>query len=200
VIRLLLPLAGHTGYNPGNLTPEDSAGGGGGSGGLGAPWIVAVLVIVLVTVVMLVWLSSPRTRARLRALAPKGVIFVVIAAPLLAWAAASHRGGGREKLVVERWVNPAGGLELIFSLADGGLNTLETTDGRRAVRVACFDRDGRVVLDAVKRWPFLNNESGYDYPHVHQGATREQLQQADRCELRGTRVRLEADVKGVLPS
>ena len=80
------------------------------------------------------------------------------------------------------------------------MNTLETTDGRRAVRIECFDRDGQVILDAEQRWPFRVNEAGYDYPHVHQAATREQLQQADRCELRGTRVRLEADVKGVLPS
>ena len=199
MMRFLAPLAGHTGYNPGNVTPGDSAGDGGGGGGLGAPWIVAALVVALVAVAMLVWMSPGSTRARLRALAPKALIFVVIAAPLVAWAAASQRDGG-EKLVVERWVNPAGALELIVSLADEGMNTLETTDGRRAVRIECFDRDGQVVVDAERSWPFRNNEEGYDYPHIHQAAPREQLQRADRCELRGTRVRLEADVKGVLPS
>jgi hypothetical protein len=199
MMRFLPPLAGHTGYNPGNVTPGDSAGDGGASGGLGAPWIFAAIGVALVAVALLVWLSPGSTRARLRALAPKVLILVIIAAPLVAWAAASQRGGG-EKLIVERWVNPAGAVQLIVSLADEGMNTLETTDGRRAVRIECFDRDGRVVLDAEQRWPFRVNEAGYDYPHVHQAATREQLQQADRCELRGTRVRLEADVKGVLPS
>jgi membrane protein implicated in regulation of membrane protease activity len=174
-MRFLPPLAGHTGYNPGNVTPGDSAGDGGGSGGLGAPWIFAAIGVALIAVALLVWLSPGSTRARLRALAPKALILVLIAAPLVAWAAASQRGGG-EKLIVE------------------------TTDGRKAVRIECFDRDGQVVLDAEQRWPFRVNEAGYDYPHVHQAATREQLQQADRCELRGTRVRLEADVKGVLPS
>jgi hypothetical protein len=197
--RSLPPLAGHTGYNPGNVPPGDSGGDGGLGGGLGAPWIVAALVVGLVGVAALVWLSPASTRARLRALAPKALILVVIAAPLVAWAAASQRGGG-EKLIVERWVNPAGAVQLIVSLTDEGLNTLQTTDGRRAVRIECFDRDGQVVLDAEQRWPFRVNEAGYDYPHVHQAATREQLQRADRCELRGTRVRLEADVKGVLPS
>jgi len=199
MMRFLPPLAGHTGYNPGNVPPGDSGGDGGLGGGLGAPWIVAALVVALVAVAALVWLSPASTRTRLRALAPKALILVVIAAPLVAWAAASQRGD-REKLVVERWVNPAGALQLIVSLTDEGLNTLETTDGRRAVRVECFDRDGQIVLDAAQRWPFRVNEAGYDYPHVHQTATREQLQQADRCELRGTRVRLEAEVKGVLPS
>ena len=199
MMRSLPPLAGHTGYNPGNVPPGDSGGDSGLGGGLGAPWIVAALVVGLVGVAALVWLSPTSTRARLRALAPKALILVVIAAPLVAWAAASQRGGG-EKLIVERWVNPAGAVQLIVSLTDEGLNTLQTTDGRRAVRIECFDRDGQVVLDAEQRWPFRVNEAGYDYPHVHQAATRQQLQQADRCELRGTRVRLEADVKGALPS
>lgn len=199
MMRFLPPLAGHTGYNPGNLPTGDSPGDGGGGGGFGAPWIVAALVVALVAAAVLVWLSPATTRARLRALMPKVVVLMVIAAPLVAWAAAS-RGGGGEKLIVERWVSPAGALELIVSLTDEGMNTLETTDGRRAVRVECFDRDGQVVLDAEQRWPFLVNETGYDYPHIHQAATREQLQQANRCELRGTRVRLDAEVKGVLPS
>jgi len=198
-MRILPPLAGHTGYNPSNVTPGDSAGDGGGGGGLGAPWVVAALVLALATVALLVWMSPPGTRARLRTLAPKVVILIVIAVPLVAWAAVSQRSSG-EKLAVERWVNPAGRVELIVSLTDEGMNTLETTEGRRAVRIKCFDRDGQVVLDAEQRWPFVVNETGYDYPHIHQAATRQQLQRADRCELRGTRVRLEADVKGVLPS
>lgn len=198
-MRFSLPLAGHTGYNPGNVTPGESAGDGGGSGAMAMPWVVAAIGVALVTVAVLVWLSPGSTRARLRALAPKMLILVVIAAPLVAWAAASQTGG-EEKLIVERWVNPAGALELIVSLTDESMNTLETTDGRRAVRIECVDRDGQVVVDAERPWPFRNDEAGYDYPHIHQSATREQLQRADRCELRGTRVRLEAEVKGVLPS
>src|ERR671923_178123 len=78
------------------------------------------------------------------------------------------------------------------------LNALKTTGGRRTVRVECVGRDGRVVIDAKRKWPFVN-ERGYDYPHTHLVADRTQVQRADRCRLRGTRVRLQADVEGALP-
>jgi hypothetical protein len=83
------------------------------------------------------------------------------------------------------------------SLGEDDLNTLDTTHGRRAVRVQCVGRTGQTVVDATQRWPFIY-EKGYEYPHIHQPASREQVQRADRCRVRGTRVRLEASVEGAL--
>lgn len=185
-----LVLAGHYGSSGG-----DSRGGGDGGGGLGAPWVVAALVVAAIAVGVLVWLDPSGARARLRKMAPKALIAIVIAAPLVAWTASA--GGDEKRLVVERWRGIGGAPELLISLADQGLNTLATTNGRRVVGVECVRRDGHVILDAEQEWPFLK-EPGYDYPHAHQSVSGEQLQQAERCRLRGTRVALEADVEGAL--
>ena len=104
-------------------------------------------------------------------------------------------GGDQKSLIVERATGMTGAPEFIVYLGEDDVNTLDTTNGKRAVRVECLGRDGKVVLDARQRWPFVN-EPGYDYPHVHQAASPEQLQRAERCRLRGTRVRLEGDVEG----
>ncbi|MGH2450488.1 MAG: hypothetical protein ACRDGE_04300 [Candidatus Limnocylindria bacterium] len=186
--------AGHQ-YDFRDVPPGES-GGGGEVGGIGTPWIIAVVVLVLVAVAVLVSLNPSKALTRLKAIAPKALILVVIATPLVVWAAFS--GGDAASLSVERWTNDAGTPELIISLGAKDLNTLETTDGKRTVRVECVGRDGDLVLDAEQRWPFVDGEPGYDSPHAHQAASREQLQQADRCRLRGTRVHLEANVKGAL--
>lgn len=69
--------------------------------------------------------------------------------------------------------NDAGTSELIVLLGEEDLNTLETTNGRKTVRLECVGRDGQVVLDAEQRWPFVDDEPGYDSPHAHQTASRE---------------------------
>jgi hypothetical protein len=186
--------AGHQ-YDFRDVPPGES-GGDGEEGGIGTPWIIAVVVLALLAVALLVSLNPSKAIARLKALAPKALILVVIAVPLIAWAASS--GGDAASLSVERWTNDVGAPELIISLGAQDLNTLETTNGKRTVRVECVGRDGDVVLDAEQRWPFVDGEPGYDSPHAHQVASREQLQRADRCRLRGTRVQLEASVKGAL--
>ena len=199
LLALLLDLpsleAGHQ-YDFSDVPPGESDGGG-EVGGIGTPWIIAVVVLALVAVAVLVSLNPSKAIARLKAVAPKALILVIIAAPLIAWAAYSN-GGEQESLIVERWTNDAGAPELIISLGTKDLNTLETTNGKRTVGVECVGRDGIVVLAAEQRWPFIDGEPGYDSPHAHQAASREQLQRADRCRLRGTRARLEADVTGVL--
>ncbi|MGH3029295.1 MAG: hypothetical protein ACRDNE_00735 [Gaiellaceae bacterium] len=187
-------MAGHQ-YNFRDAPPGEPSGEG-GEGGIGTPWIIAVVVLALVAVAVLVSLNPSKAIARLKAVAPKALILVLVAVPLIAWAAFS--GGDEQDLVVERWTNDAGAPELIISLGEKDVNTLETTDGKRTVRVECVGRDGQVVLDAKQRWPFIDSEPGYDSPHAHQAASREQLQRADRCRIRGTRVHLEANVKGVL--
>jgi hypothetical protein len=74
------------------------------------------------------------------------------------------RFGDAAAAIVERWTNDARAPELIISLGEKGLNALETTDGKRIVRVECVDREGQVVLDAEQRWPFIDGEPGYDSP------------------------------------
>jgi hypothetical protein len=200
VLALLLDVpsleAGHQ-YDFRDVPPGQSGGEDGG-GGIGTVWIVAVGVLALFVVALFVSLDPSKAIARLKSVAPKALILVVIAVPLLAWAAFSSGDDEQPSLVVERWTNDAGAPELIIWLGEKDLNTLEATDGKRTVQVECVGRDGQVVLDAEQTWPFVANEAGYDAPHAHQPASREQLQQADRCRLLGTRVQLESDVTGAL--
>jgi hypothetical protein len=186
-------IGGH-GYDTGAL-PRPESGGDDGGEGIGMASIVAALGLSVITVGILIWLDPSNARAKLKAVLPGAPIVVLIAAPLVVWAGSS--GDDEKGLIVERATGLTGAPEFIVSLADEDLNTLKTTDGKSAVRVECLGREGTVVLTAKQSWPFIN-EPGYDYPHAHQAASREQLQQADRCRLRGTRVRLEADVKGAL--
>jgi hypothetical protein len=185
--------AGH-GYDVGGSSRGES-GGDDGVGGISMIWILAVLSLALVTVGLLVWLDPSGARKKLKSVAPKALIAVIIAAPLVAWTISSR--GGEERLIVERWTGLNGTPELLISLGEDDLNTLETTNGKRIVRVECVGDEGEVVLDDEQKWPFVD-EAGYDYPHVHQAASRDQLQRADSCRLRGTRVALEADVEGTL--
>lgn len=186
-------IGGHT-YDIGASSSRESGGDDGG-GGIGTASIIAVLAVVLVTVGVLASLNPTSARRKARSAAPAALMVVIVAMPLVLWAASS--GGVEQGLIVERATDLPGGPELLVNLADKDLNKLQMTRGRRAVRVECLGRGGEVVLDARQRWPFIT-EPGYDYPHVHQRATREQLVQAERCRLRGTRVRLEADVEGAL--
>jgi hypothetical protein len=186
-----LVLGGHSGYG---TSLKESSGDDGG-GGIGTAPIVIVVVLAFVSVGLLVSLSPSTAKARLRRVAPLALLTAMMAAPLLLWAATS--GGDEKSLIVERATTPAGTPEFIVSLAEDDLNTLDTTKGKRTVRVECVDREGQVVLEAEKRWPFPS-ERGYDYPHRHQRASAEQLRRVDRCRLKGTSVRLEADVEGSL--
>jgi hypothetical protein len=195
VVDLDLPLAGH-GYDVGQDLRDADDIGDDPNGGIGAPWILAALFLTLVTGGVLVWLN-PSVLVRLRAVAPKALILVVIAAPLIAWTASSRSDETVEDLTVERWEGINGIPELLVSLGDKALNSLETTNGKKVVRVECVDREGQVVLDAEQRWPFIY-ERGYEYAHTHQQATQEQLQRANRCRVLGARIRLEAAVKGAL--
>jgi hypothetical protein len=184
---------GH-GYDTGN-SPRVSTGDD-QEGGIGTTHIVAVALLGLVTAGLMLWLSPSGARARLRPAAPAALMAVIVVGPLVLWAA-SPSGGDEKSLIVERATDLRGAPEFIVYLGEDDLNNLDTTHGKRAVRVQCRGRDGRVILDARQRWPFVN-EPGYDYPHVHQAASLEQLQSADRCRLRGTRVRLEGQVEGPL--
>ena len=190
-------LAGHA-YDTGQQRQEPSGSAGEGGGGIPTTSLVAVLLIALVTVAVLVWIS-PGARARARSLAPLALLAGVVLTPLIAWTVASSSSSEEDRapLLVDRAKGLKGEPELLVSLTDETLNTLPMTGGRRAVRVICVDRDRQVVLDDRQRWPFID-ERGYDYPHVHQAASTEELGRVERCVLHGTRTRLAADVKGAL--
>ena len=198
-----LVLAGH-GYDFSGSAGTDSGGGDDG-GGLSTTWIVAVVGLSLATVAVLVWVSR-REQApgdepqggslKLGKLAPAAFTIALVAAPLIVWTASSG-GDDAQSLMVERYTSVTGAPELLVSLGEDDLNTLEATDGKRTVRVTCRGRQGQAVLDASQKWPFVL-EKGYEYPHAHQAASPEQVQRADRCRLLGTGVRLEADVEGSL--
>ena len=190
-------LAGH-GYDVGGSTPAGEGDGSDDEGGISTVWILAVSGVVLATAAILVGLDPSGAKAKLRGVAPKAVLLVIIAVPLIAWTATSSGGGDDPILIVERAIGLDGAPELLVSLGDDDLNTLQSTAGKKTVRLECVGREGRVVLAAEQKWPFID-EPGYAYPHAHQPASRDQLQRADRCRLHGTRVRLETDVRGPLP-
>lgn len=168
--------------------------------GLSLPWILAATALTLVTVGLLVWLNpSSRVSRKLRNNLPEaGLIAVLVVTPLVVWNVVAESAGNSPSLIVERVaVGLNGGPEFLVSLGEDDLNTLKTTNGRKVVRVECVGPKGQLVFAAKADWPF-GNESGYDYPHVHQPASRDKLRIADQCRLRGTRIRLQADVKGTL--
>ena len=203
-----LVLAGHgdsiTGnYRPGSSNPDD------GGGGIGTAPIVIVVLLAIVTVAVVVWLnrqekdtdSGEPSGARagrplnIKTLAPVSLLVAVIAAPLILWTAAS--GGDDRTMIVERSISVKGKPEFLVALVKKDLNELDTTSGKRTVRVVCLDSGGRTLVSGDHKWPFVI-ERGYDYAHAHQPATAEEVQRAARCRLIGTTRKLEADVKGSL--
>jgi hypothetical protein len=135
---------------------------------------------------------------RWRAVAPKAAIVLIIAAPLVAWTATSGEEEKTPDLRVQRSTALTGAPELLVSLGEDDLNKPQTNGGKRSVRVICVGRDGKVVLNVKKQWPFMN-ELGFDYPHTHLVTSRAQVQRAQRCSLQGTKVPLAAPVEGRLP-
>jgi hypothetical protein len=192
-------VAGH-GYDVGGSGRESD--GETEIAGLSMMWVLAAGGLALVTAGLLVW-TSPETRAKLarvrwRAVAPKAAIVLIIAAPLVAWTATSGEEEKTPDLRVQRSTALTGAPELLVSLGEDDLNKPQTNGGKRSVRVICVGRDGKVVLNVKKQWPFMN-ELGFDYPHTHLVTSRAQVQRAQRCSLQGTKVPLAAPVEGRLP-
>ena len=128
----------------------------------------------------------------LRRYAPAIVIVVLVAAPLAIWAATSGGSGtgDEEGLIVERGVSLTGAPELVLSIA----GPAEVSSGASSVRVECMDKDGNVIVRGEQPWPFIE-ETGYPYPHVHQGDDPEKIEGSRRCRVLGTDKRLEAPVQ-----
>jgi hypothetical protein len=205
LLTLLEPsvvIAGHSDSVTGNYR---DGGDVGGPGGIGAAPLVAVGVLALLTVALLVWLNRRASTSgegqgqrapNLGTVVPAALMGALIVGPLVVWTASS--GGDEKTLVVERGTSVSGAPELIVSLVDKRLNTLRTTSGGTRVRLVCRDGNGHVVLEAGHKWPFVIRDAGYDYPHLHHPASADRVERAARCQLRGTRVRLEAAVEGIL--
>jgi hypothetical protein len=202
MVDSVLVLAGH-GYDFSGSAPSESGGADGG-GGIGTGAIMAVVLLGLVAVGLLVWLNRRDSDAgngnwipalRLGSVVPVALLAAVIGTPLILWTASSD--SDEKRLIVERWTSVTGDPELLVSLGAQELNDLETTSGRKTVRLECRGRDGETVLVARQKWPLIK-ERGYPYAHAHQKATPEQVRKADRCRLRGTTVKLTAGVKGAL--
>ncbi len=101
----------------------------------------------------------------------------------------------RGKLTLERSTAPgAAQPELLVSLADPELNTLDVTGGERVVSLRCFDDSGSVAVRRVAEWPLVE-EAGY-LPHIHQPAGRELLDSIRACRLTGPGI----DFEGQLPA
>lgn len=104
----------------------------------------------------------------------------------------------RAALVLEQFDLPqTGERELLVSLAQPRLNTLENNRGERVVLLRCADSAGATLVRRPAEWPLLE-EVGY-LPHIHQPASREQLARIRSCSVTGPGVELAGRVSGSLP-
>lgn len=105
----------------------------------------------------------------------------------------------RGELTLEKFTAPgATQPELLVSLADPELNTLDVTGGERVVSLRCFDDSGSVVIRRVADWPLLE-EPGY-LPHIHQPANRRLLQSVRACRLTGPGIDFEGQLAAGAPA
>lgn len=108
------------------------------------------------------------------------------------------RGAVRAALQLEQFTRlDTGERELLVSLSAPHLNTLETTGGERVVLLRCVDGAGATVIRRPTEWPLLEEE-GF-LPHIHQPASREQLDSIRACTVTGPGVDFEGRVEGRLP-
>lgn len=90
----------------------------------------------------------------------------------------------RASLTLERAARPdTGAQELVVSLPEAQLNTLETTGGESSVLLRCLDSGGEVVLRRQVDWPLL--EEPAFAPHTHEAAGPQVLDSIRRCRLTG---------------
>jgi len=101
----------------------------------------------------------------------------------------------RAELTLKRTVLPTTGQpELLVSLPDERLNTLETTDGETSVLLRCVDDAGEVAIRQRHDWPLVE-EAGYP-PHIHQPERVQVLDRVRACRLVGNGL----DFSGEAPS
>ena len=87
--------------------------------------------------------------------------------------------------------------ELLVSLSAPQLNTLEVTGGERVVLLQCSDHTGATIIRRPSEWPLLEEE-GF-LPHIHQPASRQQLDSIRACTLTGPGIDFAGRVAARLP-
>ena len=114
------------------------------------------------------------------------------AAPLAAALTLAGCGGG-EGLKVRFFDDVQRGRELLVSVPTD-LNEPDTAKGAAQVRLQCFDRRSRKVVDELYAWPFASDGVGDRLPHVHQRGLPKVLNRVTRCRLVGTDPPLEGEL------
>ena len=138
-------------------------------------------------------------------LAAAVVVVAVVAGAVLLTVGGDSDGEGegpprpvRASLTLEQFTRlDTGEPELLVSLATPQLNTLETTGGASVVLLRCSDSTGTTIIRQPAEWP-LEEEVGF-LPHIHQPASRKQLDSVRACTLTGPGIDFEGRVAGRLP-
>lgn len=94
-------------------------------------------------------------------------------------------GCGGPQLKVRFYDNVQTGREVLVSVPRD-VNKPETAHGKAQVRLQCFDRRNRMVVNEDQPWPFVADGMGDRLPHVHQRGFRRVLDRVARCRLVGT--------------
>jgi hypothetical protein len=101
--------------------------------------------------------------------------------------------GEDPKLKVRFYDDVQLGREILVSVPED-LNEPETARDAAQVRLQCFDRRARLIIDEAHPWPFEVDGVGDPLPHVHQHGPPTVLNQVVRCRLVGTDPPLEGEL------
>jgi hypothetical protein len=101
--------------------------------------------------------------------------------------------GGEPKLKVRFYDDVQRGREILVSVPED-VNRPETAKGSEQVRLRCFDRRSRKLIDELHGWPFVADGVGDRLPHAHQRGLPELLNRVTRCALVGTDPPLEGEL------
>ena len=137
------------------------------------------------------------SRARLQTAGLATVLAALVVVPLAVWAGSSLLDDEEEdgELRIETVPGAGGDPELVASLSDDDLNTLDTSGGERSVTFECLDTSGAVELRVEYPFPFTDTDGGLQPPHVHLQPSRRQLRAIERCRLEDTTPPLEGPVE-----
>ena len=104
----------------------------------------------------------------------------------------------RAQLALERFRRPdTGEFELLVSLTQPRLNTLDVTGGAQAVLLRCVDLAGAEAVAQQIQWPLLE-EAGYP-PHAHQPLDRRVVGRIRSCRMTGPGIDFRGRVPGPPP-
>jgi hypothetical protein len=136
------------------------------------------------------------SRGRLPTAGLAVLLAALVVAPLAIWGGSSLWDDDEEdELRIETLRAGGGDPELVVSLPDDDLNTLETSGGKPSVTFECLDASGAVELRVEHLFPFTDTDGGVQPPHVHQRLSRRQLSAIERCRLEDTTPPLQGPVE-----